>query len=495
MARHPAAVRGPKQHIIDHVTDQLLARGGLSFDFDAGGAPYDYQLAVGSASADELIGAGQRDYFWGRDGDDRLWTGDDDDALFGDAGADWLVAGDGTDQLYGGSGADTLYGGLMGDALMGGEGDDYLDEGDGHGDLMGGAGNDTLVGGAGADAFAVDRDSGADVIRDFTAGPGMFDHLALHNLRWEDLAFEDGLGGVTVLWDGGSVLLEGVRQADLAQDDFMFAEAPDLPPASREPVAPGPPRASMSSDGPSLGDSALPRDILGHFADASLRHSVAFRFGFEGDERYQVVVGSLAADVLTGSGAWDQFFGRDGDDVLLGEGGDDNLLGDIGDDVLGGGAGHDKLDGGFGSDTLAGGDGPDGLQGGDGDDYLDAGADHDMLEGGTGSDTLFGGAGADAFMVAPDSGHDVVLDFEAAPSAEGAFDHIALMEIEPGQVSVSATELGALVSWDTNGDGVAEGSVLLQDIPIAQLRQNDFMFDTGPGFVAGINEAGSWYVF
>ena len=33
-----------------------------------------------------------------------------------------------------------------------------------------------------------------------------------------------------------------------------------------------------------------------------------------------------------------------------------------------------------------------------------------------------------AFMVSMDSGHDVVLDFEATGEAQGAFDHIAFME-------------------------------------------------------------------
>lgn len=219
MARRDHEGRGHNQHAIDKVTGHFLSRGGLSFDFDAGQALYDYQVAIGSARADTLVGGEHRDYFWGRAGSDRLWTGAGSDALFGDSGADVLVAGDGADRMYGHTGADQLYGGAMGDAPMGGDGDD------------------TLVGGPGADAFAVRPGSGDDVIKDFTAGPGMFDHLALHDLRWEDLSFDDSAAGVTVRWEGGSVLLEGVRQADLAQDDFMFAGSPDLPPAPASPQA------------------------------------------------------------------------------------------------------------------------------------------------------------------------------------------------------------------------------------------------------------------
>lgn len=495
MARRDHEGRGYKQHAVDNVTSHFLARGGLSFDFDAGQAPYDYQVAVGSLAADTLVGGEHRDYFWGRSGDDRLWAGAEDDALFGDSGADVLVAGDGADRLYGGMGADRLYGGAMGDALMGGDGADFLDEGAGHGDLDGGMGDDTLVGGLGADAFAVRPGSGEDVIQDFTAGPGMFDHLALHDLQWEDLSFEDAAAGVTVRWEGGSVLLEGVRQADLAQDDFMFAESPDLPPGTREPAGPTAERATTSTEGPQFEDRGLPREMLDHFVDAKLRHSAEFRFSFQGDEHYQIVVGDMGDDVLAGGETWDQMFGRDGSDQLLGEGGDDILQGDSGDDDLSGGDGSDNLDGGMGSDHLDGGAMPDALMGGDGDDVLDAGADHDMLHGGMGDDTLTGGTGADAFIVDPHSGHDVVLDFEATGEAQGAFDHIALVDILPDEVAVTDTAEGALVSWDTDGDATANGSILLQGVAKADLRQSDFMFNTEPGFVEGISTVGSWYIF
>lgn len=251
----------------------------------------------------------------------------------------------------------------------------------------------------------------------------------------------------------------------------------------------------MSTEGPTFEDRGLPREMLDNFVDAKLRHSVDFRFSFEGDERYQVVVGAMDDDVLAGGATWDQMFGRDGNDQLVGDGGDDILQGDAGDDELLGGDGSDMLDGGMGADRLSGGGMPDALMGGEGNDVLDAGAEHDMLEGGRGNDTLAGGTGADAFIVSPDSGNDVVLDFEATGEAQGAFDHIALRDIPPGQVSVADTAGGALVSWDTNADAIADGSVLLQGVARADLRQSDFMFNTEPGFVEGISTVGSWYIF
>jgi Ca2+-binding RTX toxin-like protein len=133
--------------------------------------------------------------------------------------------------------------------------------------------------------------------------------------------------------------------------------------------------------------------------------------------------------------------------------------------------------------------------GGKGNDHLDAGAGHDMIEGEEGNDTIVGGTGADAFIVAPGSGNDVVLDFEATGLAQGAFDHIALRDIRPDQVTVADTAKGALVSWDLDGDSAADGSVLLQGVAKADLRQSDFMFVDEPGFVDGISIVGSYYIF
>lgn len=479
---------------LERVAEQH-ARFGLSFDFDAGMAPYDYATRIGTGAADAFQGSAARDYLWGLGGNDSLGGGAGDDNLFGDAGADLLVGGDGGDRLVGGMGNDRLFGGAEADGLMGGMGNDLLDEGDGHGDLNGGAGDDVLIGGRGADAFMISPDSGHDVIRDFTAGPGMFDHLAIMGLSWGDLSFADTSEGVKVSWDGGSVLLNGVMKADLSQDDFMFAEAPELPPSSRPADGPAPERPTMSQEGPAIAGSERTNPAFDRIADAMLRRDSPVSFDFTGDERYTVKVGTDGADAFNGGATWDQLFGRDGNDRLLGNGGNDILQGDAGDDMLEGGAGSDRLDGGMGKDKLAGGDAEDVLMGGGGDDVIDAGAGHDMIDGGMGNDTVRGGTGADAFMVMPDSGHDIVLDFEARGAAQGAFDHIAFIDILPEQVSVRDASDGALVSWDTDGDGTTNGSVLLQGVYTADLRQSDFMFNEEPAFIAGVSTVGSDYIF
>ena len=479
---------------LQHLTDQYMAVDGFTFDFNAGRERYDYQVSVGDGGRDVLGGRGDRDHFWGLGGDDQLSGTRQKDVLYGDHGRDTLSGGGGADRLTGGGGGDHLYGGRDADALMGGDGADYLDEGAGHGDLEGGMGDDTLVGGAGPDAFAVDPTSANDVIRDFTAGPGMFDHLALRDLRWEDLSFEDTGAGVRVRWQGGSVLLEGVAKSQLAQDDFMFADAPDLPPASRDAAGAAPERATPSEEGPSFGRHELPGERFDHAADAALRNGQV-SLTFVGDEAYQVIIGERQGDALTGAASVDNVFGRDGADTLVGLGGDDVLQGDAGDDRLDGGDGMDRLDGGMGADTLVGGAMVDDVMGMDGADSIDAGAGHDMIEGGMGADTITGGTGADAFIVDPDSGFDVIADMEVRGEAEGAFDHLALRDIRPDQVTVVDRTEGAFVSWNTDQDAEPEGGVLLQGVFKADLRQSDFMFIDAPGFVAGISDAGSDWIF
>ncbi len=485
----------------DRLADFYLDRlGGLRFDSDQS------RISVAGQGADRLRGSDADDHLWGRAGNDQIAGGAGDDVLYGQGGSDLLTGGLGADRLIGGAGADRLYGGAEADGLMGGDGNDFLDEGAGHGDLDGGEGDDILVGGQGPDAFAVSRDSGNDVIRDFTAGPGMFDHLALRDLQWEDLSFTDTARGVRVEWNGGSVLLEGVGKAELAQDDFMFADRPDLPPGSTAPSGPTAEAPSPSTAGPVVGPptQGFVQASFDVFADAALaRGDFAFDF-----DTFGVAVGSGRGDVLRGGGTDDNLFGRNGDDLLIGGAGGDILEGGDGRDFLEGGDGADRLIGAAGNDRLVGGADVDELMGGAGRDYLDAGVGHDMIEGGMGNDGIRGGTGADAFIVDPMSGDDLIFDFEAlvginGGNAQGAFDHLALRDIAPGDVTVSTgarswegqTYTGALVSWDIDHNGSADGSVLLAGVSPGDLRQSDFMFVDEPGFVAGVSTIGSYYIF
>jgi serralysin len=200
-----------------------------------------------------------------------------------------------------------------------------------------------------------------------------------------------------------------------------------------------------------------PGERFDQAADAAMRDGdVALTF--TGDETYQVLVGERGADQLTGGESVDNIFGRDGADTLIG--------GALVDDIMG-------------------------MEGGD---SIDARAGHDMIEGGMGNDTITGGTGADAFIVDPHSGFDVITDMEVRGEAQGAFDHLALRDIRPDQVSVVDRAEGAFVSWNTDRDADPEG-VLLLGVFRADLRQSDFMFSDEPGFVPGLSTAGSDSIF
>lgn len=448
----------------------------------------DYALFVGNDHSDRYGGSDAKmDMAFGRGGNDVLTGAGMGDDLIGGKGNDLLSGGMGDDHLIGGAGNDRLVGGDGADGLRGGDGNDYLDEGAGHGDLEGGRGNDVLVGGLGADAFMISPDSGNDIIKDFRAGPGVFDHLAVMDIQPEELRFQDTRDGVMISWNteggSGSVLLEGVQKKDLAQDDFMFTDDRHL----IDPTAGSARSVTAEHFVKDEGNEAAP--------SISGQTSPQFQDSFD---EYNVKFGSdNQNDTFQATAKNDYYFGLGGEDRLGGGSGDDHLDGGAGNDLLSGGDGQDDLRGGIGNDRLYGGAMGDSLMGEDGDDYLSAGGGHDMVDGGAGNDVLNGGDGADAFIVAHGSGNDVVVGgFDAGP---GAFDHIAFTDIMPNEVKVAdATSShedghsGVLVSW-------SDGSIFIEGIQKSQMAQDDFMFNAveGGAFVPDpqISTEGSKLIF
>lgn len=457
---------------------------GLSSGRDFQRAFGDYDLRIGQAHFDFFSGSDAMDVQFGRANADILLGNAQNDDLLGGRGSDVLVGGAGMDHIDGGKGNDLLIGGDAADGLRGADGRDYLSEGVGHGDLEGGAGNDVLSGGLGGDAFIVDPTSGHDIVVDFQAGPGILDHIAFREITPEELTFQDPAAGVKISWaDGeGSVLLAGIEKADLAQDDFMFADDRYL----LQPTSADADHVSAVSFAKDEGFNVFAPDITDSTTPATTIHF----------DEFNVQIGAAQADALAGTDARDFYFGLGGDDRLSGAAEDDNLTGDAGNDTLDGGMGQDHLVGGAGDDQLFGGDQADNLMGEDGKDTLYAGAGHDMLEGGGGDDVLNGGDGADAFIVSPDSGNDVVTGgFDAGP---GAFDHIAFRDITPDEVTVADTTGGVLVSWTTDQ---GTGSLLLEGLTKSEMAQDDFMFNADAGtsgaFVndPAITDEGSLYLF
>jgi len=114
-------------------------------------------------------------------------------------------------------------------------------------------------------------------------------------------------------------------------------------------------------------------------------------FGFNGNDWINANQGN---DLINGGFDDDSLYGGKGIDTITGSDGGDIIFGNRGDDVLDGSTGNDTLRGGKGNDTIIGGDGDDFLFGEDGDD------------------TLIGGNGSDSFLLSPNSGIDIILDFE-----------------------------------------------------------------------------------
>ncbi len=151
--------------------------------------------------------------------------------------------------------------------------------------------------------------------------------------------------------------------------------------------------------------------------------------------------------------------------TLVGHPGNNYIVGGPGDDIIWGGSGRNAMDGGPGNDTIHGGPGDD------------------RIYGGEGNDMMFGGGGANVFaytqnaMVSPLFGHDYIGDFQlgidlldfsglhANYRGQGGF-------VADGQPQIRFEDNwtvrheanahlpgGSLVSFDANGDAVADATV------------------------------------
>ncbi len=108
-------------------------------------------------------------------------------------------------------------------------------------------------------------------------------------------------------------------------------------------------------------------------------------------------------------------------------------------------------------------------------DVLIGGTGADELNGGGGDNRLSGGAGDDVFVFQDNGGTDVVIDFENDPGGQdvldvSAFDFANLAAV---QVVAAATGPGGddlLITLD------ADDSILLEDVALADLTADDFLF-------------------
>ena len=124
----------------------------------------------------------------------------------------------------------------------------------------------------------------------------------------------------------------------------------------------------------------------------------------------------------------------------------------------------DQIHGQGGNDTLSGLSGNDSLSGGDGNDRLLGGTGDDILVGGAGNDALVGGLGSDRFVLKPNTGVDVIEDFQVGVDRIQLLDglqpsHLAIVQdgnntrIEFNQqplailIGVQATSLTTASTW------------------------------------------------
>lgn len=346
----------------------------------------------------------------GTGGDDSLSGTSLAEFGFGELGNDTISTGGGNDVLYGAQGNDSLEGGEDSDVLYGETGSDTL---------VGGTGTDTLNGSEGADVYVFSSGDGNDRIDDINSAGGPIDVLRFTDLNPGDIT----------LTISGLHLLVGVK-------------------GTGEVI-------TVASEWDSAG------------------------FGWYGIERIEFVGGAAwtkaqiqqlsltgatyapGAPILGGAGN-DSLGGTALAEFLFGDAGHDTLVAGDGNDALYGGQGNDILDAGLGDDTLYGEAGDDAVTAGAGADLLNGAEGNDTLTGGTGNDTLVGFHGADAYVYASGDGADRIEDL----STDGAIDVLRLTDLNPGDITLTASGSHLLVTvkgtgqvmtvanqWDSAGFG------------------------------------------
>ena len=210
-------------------------------------------------------------------------------------------------------------------------------------------------------------------------------------------------------------------------------------------------------------------------------------------------------------------FGESGNDTLDGGRGNDHLFGQQDDDYLDGGQGNDWLYGGLGRDVMIGGEGNDNFEvdspddqvlefagqgtdvvfsyvdytlsdnteyllmnygrqnygyGNSGNNIIVGNDEANVIEGRAGYDTLFGRGGSDLFVVNPNWGVDVIMDFVAGAGTPDAVIFSRTLFNSFAQVMANAAQVGA-DTWIGDGNG---NTVVLSGVSLSSLHADDFGF-------------------
>lgn len=118
-------------------------------------------------------------------------------------------------------GKDTIIGSDLGDYMVFDKGNDRINGGNGDDFISGGRGVDILTGGQGSDFFAVNGNSGRDIIKDFHAdgGEGIQDYLSGN---FDIVTLKKQGNDLLVIYDDmiNSFLLEDIKKAQIDATDF-----------------------------------------------------------------------------------------------------------------------------------------------------------------------------------------------------------------------------------------------------------------------------------
>jgi len=356
----------------------------------------------------------------------------DDHIILEDSSEDYFFGGAG----YGMGGNDTLVAGYRTVFLDGGDGNDIVDGRYSYSleEVKGGAGNDIVYSALWSPSVAYGG-SGNDTIFALGAAYGEDGDDTLIGSDFDDQL--DGGSGSDTLTGGelndseGFDTLTGGTGADTFRD------------------------TATGLNGDTITDlEAIDKIVI---TDANL---ATFTYSFSGSTLTYSggsltlgvpVSGTFVASAASGGGVQLQLASNPG---IIGTPNNDTLNGKAGNDRIEGLAGNDKINGNAGADVLVGGLGADVLIGGAGSDSFVYSASAESTK--TSMDQIKGFEKIDVIDLS-------LIDAISATDANDAFSYIGTQAFHhiAGELRVYRSQLDFFVEGDTNGDGIADLSILL----------------------------------
>ena len=519
--------------------DHVYGKGGADTLYGGEGDDQLYggdagDTLYGDAGKDFLDGGVGADSMYGGAGDDDYWVDDKNDLVI-EYGGDWIwsainglhdsvhsfidyklpdyvenlylfedggaINGTGNDlaNIIGGNSFSNTLTGNGGDDTLSGYGDnDTLDGGDGNDSLYGDDGNDTMYGGADDDSlnpsFGADimyGGAGNDYFYVFEAGQQVIEYLGegFDSVQSEvDFTIQEGneieqlhvvgdgltgTGNGLVNWIqsvGNNNILDGGGGAD-----HLFGNGTDT---------------LYGGDGDDsfyvYGGSDVIIEYDGQGTDwvySTVSHSLEdnvenLTLWANPDETY--AFGNILDNFIIGNSTANTLDGGAGDDTLVGGGGNDYYLIDSAGDVVVAGNELDWVKVSFSGYTLA-----DSVEVGEVNTTADTtltgnglantlygNVGNDTLAGAGDNDTLTGGDGSDHFVFAKGDGIDIITDFvtNGANSDIIELSGYGVASFAALQAFMSQQGADVVIAFDANNQ------ITLQNVMLASLNQNDFLF-------------------